>query len=131
MSIQRWLNIPKRAARTRSPGESVLASDASHAPVPLAGKTNGWPEVVLKTVLSPNPRSPSRILLADLYATATRAAAPGPALSARLDRLDLDPGRPVWILALGKASIAMARAATDSLRSRGRAPAGGLVVAPA
>src|SRR5689334_7256969 len=48
MSIQRWLNIPNRAARTRSPGERVLERDASHAPVPLAGKTNAWPEVVLK-----------------------------------------------------------------------------------
>jgi glycerate 2-kinase len=81
--------------------------------------------------LRPNPLPPSRILLADLYAAATSAAAPGPALSARLDRVDPDPGRGIWILALGKASMAMAQAATDSLRSRGRAPAGGLVVAPA
>ena len=77
------------------------------------------------------PLPPSRTLLADLYAAATAAAAPGPALSARLDRLNLDPGSGVWILALGKASMSMAQAATDSLRSRGRAPAGGLVVAPA
>ncbi|MEA2714171.1 MAG: glycerate 2-kinase [Gemmatimonadales bacterium] len=81
--------------------------------------------------MRPNPLPPSRILLADLYAAATAAAAPGPALTARLDRLDLDPGRRVWILALGKASMPMAQAATDCLRSRGRAPAGGLVVAPA
>ena len=38
MSIQRWLNMPKRAAMTRSPGLSVLESEASQAPVPLAGK---------------------------------------------------------------------------------------------
>ena len=38
MSIQRWLNMPKRAASTRSPGLSVFDSDASQAPVPLAGK---------------------------------------------------------------------------------------------
>jgi glycerate 2-kinase len=81
--------------------------------------------------LRPNPLPPSRILLADLYAAATAAAAPGPALSARLDRLDLDPSKRVWILALGKASMPMAQAATDSLRARGRAPAGGLVVPPA
>jgi glycerate 2-kinase len=81
--------------------------------------------------LSSNPLPPSRILLADLYAAATAAAAPGPALSARLDRLELDAGRPVWILALGKASVPMAQAATESLRSRGLTPAGGLVVAPA
>jgi len=81
--------------------------------------------------LRSKPLPPSRTLLADLYAAATAAAAPGPALSARLDRLNLDPGSGVWILALGKASMSMAQAATDSLRSRGRAPAGGLVVAPA
>src|SRR5688500_6992427 len=81
--------------------------------------------------LKANPLPPSRILLADLYAAATAAAAPGPALSARLDRLDLDPGRRVWILALGKASVPMAQAATESLQSRGQAPAGGLVVTPA
>ena len=33
-------------------GDSVLPSDASHAPVPLAGKMNAWPVVVLKTFLS-------------------------------------------------------------------------------
>jgi glycerate 2-kinase len=81
--------------------------------------------------LRSKPLPASRILLADLYAAATAAAAPGPALSARLDRLDLDPGGGVWILALGKASMPMAQAATDSLRAQGRAPAGGLVVAPA
>jgi glycerate 2-kinase len=81
--------------------------------------------------LSPNPLPPSRILLADLYAAATAAAAPGPALSDRLDRLDLDPGTRVWILALGKASMPMAHAAAESLRGRRRTPAGGLVVPPA
>jgi glycerate 2-kinase len=81
--------------------------------------------------LRPNPLPPSRILLTDLYSAATAAVAPGPALAARLDRLDLDPGRRVWVLALGKAAVPMAQAATESLRSRGGAPAGGLVVAPA
>jgi glycerate 2-kinase len=81
--------------------------------------------------LRPIPLPPSRKLLADLYAAATAAAAPGPALSARLDRLDLDPATAVWILALGKASVPMAHAAIESLRARGRVPAGGLVVAPA
>ena len=51
MSIQRWLNMPKRAARTRSPGLRVLESEASHAPVPLAGKMYVWPVVVLKIFL--------------------------------------------------------------------------------
>ena len=48
MSIQRWLNMPKREASTLSPGESVFDSEASQAPVPLDGKMNAWPEVVLK-----------------------------------------------------------------------------------
>lgn len=73
---------------------------------------------------------PGRLLLAELYAAATAAAAPGPALSTRLSLLDLERGSRVWILALGKASLAMAQAATESLRTRGAEPAGGLVVAP-
>jgi glycerate 2-kinase len=73
----------------------------------------------------------SRVVLADLYAAATAAAAPGPALSARLDRLDLASSPRIWILALGKAAVPMAEAAVESLRFRGRAPVGGLVVAPA
>ena len=36
-SIQRWLNMPKRAARTVSPGESVFDTAASHPPVPVDG----------------------------------------------------------------------------------------------
>ena len=52
MSIQRWLNMPNRAASTLSPGESVLESEASQAPVPLAGKMNACPEVVLKIFFS-------------------------------------------------------------------------------
>ena len=49
MSIQRWLNWPNRTESTRSPEESVLASTASHAPVPDDGKMNVWPVRVLKT----------------------------------------------------------------------------------
>jgi hypothetical protein len=37
-SIQRWENMPCRAARTRSPGESVLVIAASQPAVPVAGK---------------------------------------------------------------------------------------------
>lgn len=70
-------------------------------------------------------------LLRDLYAAATSAVAPGPALARRLDRLELESGRPIWILALGKAAIPMATAAVELLRRRGEEPAGGLVVAPA
>ena len=63
MSIQRWLNIPNRAASTLSPGESVLESEASQAPVPLAGKMNAWPVVVLKIFLrswNSGPASPGK-----------------------------------------------------------------------
>jgi hypothetical protein len=40
--------MPNRAASTLSPGDKVFERDASHAPVPLAGNTNAWPELVLK-----------------------------------------------------------------------------------
>ena len=53
--------MPNRAAMTRSPGESVLASDASHAPVPLAGNMNACPEVVLKIFLSSSNRGAARL----------------------------------------------------------------------
>jgi glycerate 2-kinase len=50
---------------------------------------------------------------------------------ARLDRLDLEPHRRIWILALGKAALPMADAAVHSLQQRGIHPAGGLIVGPA
>jgi glycerate 2-kinase len=70
-------------------------------------------------------------LLADLYAAATSAVAPGPALTARLDDLDWDPNPRIWVLALGKAALPMAEAAVHTLQQRGVQPAGGLIVAPA
>jgi hydroxypyruvate reductase len=69
-------------------------------------------------------------LLAELYAAATAAAAPGPALRTRLERLDLPANSSIWILALGKAALPMAQTAVDVLRRRRLAPSGGLVVAP-
>ena len=72
----------------------------------------------------------ARDLLVELYAAATRAAAPGPALASRLEQLNLAPARRVWILALGKAALPMADTAVQFLRSRGHDPVGGLVVAP-
>jgi len=73
----------------------------------------------------------ARILLGDLYTSATAAAAPGPALAARLNRLELmNPSSRIWLLALGKAALPMAEAAVESLRARGREPAGGIVVSP-
>jgi hypothetical protein len=50
MSIQRCENCPKRDASTFSPGDSVLVSAASQAPVPEDGKMNTWPRSVLKTL---------------------------------------------------------------------------------
>ena len=47
-SIQRWLNWPKRAAKSLSPGELVLVRADSQAPVPLDGKITTWPSLVLK-----------------------------------------------------------------------------------
>lgn len=69
-------------------------------------------------------------LLVDLYRAATQAAAPGPALATRLREAPLDPAHRVWILALGKAALPMAATAVEVLRSRGREPEGGLIVAP-
>nr|MBA3443638.1 DUF4147 domain-containing protein [Gemmatimonadales bacterium] len=55
------------------------------------------------------PRAPvARDLLAELYRAAVAAAAPGPALWPRLQQLELDPERRIWILALGKAALPMA-----------------------
>jgi glycerate 2-kinase len=71
-----------------------------------------------------------RPLLAELYAAATRAVAPGPALTARLERLE-SGSRSVWLFALGKAAMPMAEAAVELLRRRGAEPAGGIVVSPA
>ena len=71
-----------------------------------------------------------RDLLLDLYRAATSAAAPGPALAARLEAVELDPTRRIWVLALGKAARPMATTAVAVLRSRGRHPEGGLIVAP-
>ena len=77
------------------------------------------------------PRAPvARDLLVELYRAAVAAAAPGPALWPRLQQLELEPERRIWILALGKAALPMASAAIQVLGTRGRDPAGGLVVAP-
>lgn len=74
---------------------------------------------------------PPRALLADLYAAAVAAVAPGPALTAALAELETEPARRVWILGLGKAAHPMATAAVAALRARSAEPAGGVIVAPA
>jgi hydroxypyruvate reductase len=72
----------------------------------------------------------SAALLSELYAAATAAVDPGPALANRLRLLHPPPKRAPHILALGKAALPMARAAVEVLAERGLAPAGGLIVPP-
>jgi glycerate 2-kinase len=69
-------------------------------------------------------------ILEDLYATATAAVDPGPALARQLATLPAAGPAP-WIIALGKAALPMARAAVETLAATGRKPAGGLIVPPA
>ena len=75
------------------------------------------------------PTSPAA-LLAELYAAATAAVNPGPALARRLAALPPGGASP-WIIALGKAAYPMAQAAVEVLAARGAEPAGGLIVPPA
>ena len=72
----------------------------------------------------------TRDLLLDLYRVATAAAAPGPALEARLLPLPKEPDRRIWIFALGKAALPMASTAVDVLQRQRDRLAGGLIVAP-
>jgi hydroxypyruvate reductase len=51
-------------------------------------------------------------------------------LKERLSQGALDPHRAIWILALGKASLSMARAGLEVLSALGREPTGGIVVGP-
>jgi len=83
-----------------------------------------------KAPTSPTERTPAE-LLTELYTVATAAVAPAPAVAQRLAALNPKLLGPVWILALGKASLAMAHAAVGVLRARGSEPLGGLIVAPA
>ncbi|HET9465204.1 MAG TPA: glycerate-2-kinase family protein, partial [Gemmatimonadales bacterium] len=79
--------------------------------------------------MSDRPLPSPRDLLVDLYTAATAAAAPGPALASRLERVALSQHR-IWILALGKAALPMAAAAAAVLQARGHHPAGGLIITP-
>ena len=78
----------------------------------------------------PTAMPATRDLLLDLYRAATAAAAPGPALEARLRALPQEPGRRVWILALGKAALPMASTAVEVLQAQPDRLSGGLIVAP-
>ncbi|MBA2627664.1 MAG: DUF4147 domain-containing protein, partial [Gemmatimonadales bacterium] len=72
--------------------------------------------------------SPSDFLR-ELYAAAVRAADPGPLVTRVLTSEPL-PDAPVWLVGLGKAARAMTAAAVEVLAANGRAPAGGIIVAP-
>lgn len=73
----------------------------------------------------------SRMALVQLYWAAVRAVAPGPALTAALERIAKEIGhRRIWIIAVGKAANPMATAAVDFLTEHKLEPAGGVVVAP-
>jgi glycerate 2-kinase len=48
------------------------------------------------------------------------------AVAARLEGVE----RPIWIIALGKASAGMAQAAVDAMHAQGLEPEGGIVIAP-
>lgn len=72
----------------------------------------------------------ARSLLEQLYRAAVAAVDPGPATAAALDRLAPRRDAPLWILALGKASVPMAAAAARRARDHRRVLAGGLIVAP-
>jgi len=73
----------------------------------------------------------SRMALVQLYWAAVRAVAPGPALTAALERISREIGqRRISIIAIGKAANPMAIAAVDFLRNHKLEPAGGVIVGP-
>jgi len=71
----------------------------------------------------------SHDLLVELYGAAVAAVAPGPALHAALARRAAPTDSP-WLIALGKAALPMAAAATTALADLQMTPAGGLIVSP-
>ena len=53
ISIQRWLNMPNRGARTVSPADNVLLIAASQPPVPVDGSKITSPSVIFNTRRTP------------------------------------------------------------------------------
>jgi glycerate-2-kinase len=104
-----------------------------HAPTPSIAHCTFFHKPGATTL--PRPSEPILAsvagLLSELYAVATAAVDPGPALARRLRSLQPKSGGGPWIIALGKAALPMTRAALDVLAERGVEPAGGLVVPPA
>ena len=78
---------------------------------------------------TPNHRVPEQVL-ADLFHAAVGAVEPEAALTRAFAQDPPPPAERVWIIASGKASAAMTRAAVDILAARSRAPAGGVMVGP-
>ena len=73
----------------------------------------------------PDPRD----VLTQLYWAGVQAVAPGPALEQALQEIPAATrGRRVWVIAIGKASSAMALAAVKTLNAWGSEIAGGIVV---
>lgn len=77
-----------------------------------------------------NPTGAPRDNMRAIAAAALDAVAPGPALRAALGRLPAPPTRAPHLLAIGKASVAMAQAAVAALAEWKLEPAGGVVIAP-
>lgn len=71
-----------------------------------------------------------REILLQLYRTALQAADPGRALRAALSTDDQATPDRTWIIALGKAAFALAGEAVAWLKSAGREPIGGIIIAP-
>jgi len=73
----------------------------------------------------------ARTVLIQLYWSALKAVAPGPALKAALDKLPADVlQRRIWLFSIGKAANPMAIGAVEWLESKGISPTGGVIVAP-
>lgn len=70
-------------------------------------------------------------LLRAAFDAAVAGAAPGPVTARATGELALPVARGIWVIAIGKAAVAMAGGALAALRDAGPAVAGGLVVAPA
>jgi hydroxypyruvate reductase len=78
--------------------------------------------------------TPDRALLEELFRAAVAAVDPGPAVAAALEsgrHAAAARGHRLWIVALGKAVMPMARAAVEVAHRDALTLAGGLIVAPA
>ena len=76
------------------------------------------------------PRDADAALARAAFDAAVRAARPEPVVEDAVSKVTLPPNGRIFILALGKAALPMARAAVQSLVRREREPAGGLAVVP-